>query len=526
MTTTIRPLGSRAACFLSYLIGPLVVAGAAIASDDSAVDARRAAFFHGTIGTELVPLPVLTALPALYPQHFQPLGAEAGDWIDQFGFLRADPPREDGLPIGFTVSNHLPRTGAPAPVPFVGLGCATCHTTRIRRSIDDPGVLVVGPGNASLNLFAWIDAFQAAMREPELDAARIAGSIERTTGNRLTEAESRFIGAWAQAFRDALERNASKYDDPFGHAQSLDPAAVPTGPVRTQPFRTLVRSTLDRPGTTMRVFTKIAPVYMQELQQWAQVDGGVRDLKARSALAALAAGATVENLALPDIAENIVNSTDYTRRLVGPSYIEVFPDLADALDPDRIERGRRSYLRHCNYCHGHPSGAEGGVWVAGARMGEIVPYQEIGTDPERVTFRHFEELPDKLFELFPPDHPFRFPREDLRPGPLGRRRGYINKPISSAFSRAPYLHNASVLTLAELINLKPRRSIFFRGRNLYDPNDVGLASPEAPDRRHYFRFDTAAPGNSNRGHDFPWPYRATGWDEAELKDLLEYLKTI
>ena len=45
------------------------------------------AFRHGTIGTEVMPLPVALVLPDLFPHHFQPAGPDAGSWVDQFGFL-------------------------------------------------------------------------------------------------------------------------------------------------------------------------------------------------------------------------------------------------------------------------------------------------------------------------------------------------------------------------------------------------------------------------------------------------------
>ena len=83
--------------------------------------------------------------------------------------------------------------------------------------------------------------------------------------------------------------------------------------------------------------------------------------------------------------------------------------------------------------------------------------------------------------------------------------GYYAGPIGGAFLRAPYLHGASVLTLAELIGLEPRRDRFYRGRNAYDLERVGLASPPVPDGvdlknpephdgHAYFVFDTAEPG--------------------------------
>ena len=99
-------------------------------------------------------------------------------------------------------------------------------------------------------------------------------------------------------------------------------------------------------------------------------------------------------------------------------------------------------------------------------------------------------------------------------------------PMDSAFARAPYLHNGSVLTMAELINLKPRRDVFYRGDNLYDPIDLGLIAPDQPDVRHYYKMDTSRDGNSRKGHDYPWPYEGPGWDKAALEDLLEYIKTL
>ena len=88
------------------------------------------------------------------------------------------------------------------------------------------------------------------------------------------------------------------------------------------------------------------------------------------------------------------------------------------------------------------------------------------------------------------------------------------------------MHNGSILTLAELINLKPRRDVFYRGNDLYDPIDVGLRGSDEPSARYYYQFDTRLQGNSNKGHDYPWPYKGRGWDENALTDLLEFLKTL
>jgi len=479
------------------------------------------AFLYGTIGTELAPFPALVALPELFPEHFQPAGPESGDWIEQFGFLRTDDPRSRGLPVGFVVTNYRPKSAAPSPVEFVGFSCVLCHSTEIRKEGDDEKHFVIGPGNVSLNLFAWADAFQAAiLDEDRLTLDTIAETYSAKTGESLSTMEKLFIGLWLRQIRSTLKSVLPRFDEPFGGENSLTPEAVPTGPGRTQPFRTIVRRFLNLPGTTMAVYTKISTIYQQGQKEWAQVDGSVSDLGTRSAAAALAAGATPHNLAHPEIVHNVIASTSYTVGLRGPSYADLFPRDAEAIDPESVTRGRQVYLAHCDSCHGHPD-PETGAWIRGERQGEVVPHQDIGTDPERVVFRHNERIPEAISRLFPKDHPF-----SVQEGVLRTTGGYIAAPIDSVFSRAPYLHNASVLTLAELINLKPRRGFFYRGRNLYDTQDLGYKSPESPDASVYFLFDTSQRGNSNKGHDYPWPYRSEGWNEQDLIDLLEYLKTV
>lgn len=156
--------------------------------------------------------------------------------------------------------------------------------------------------------------------------------------------------------------------------------------------------------------------------------------------------------------------------------------------------------------------------------------KEIGTDPERVTFRHYGQVPEVLYKKFPEKHPFHFARETIRPE-RGKEedatiRGYVNAPLDGMFLRTPYLHNASVMTLRELIHLEPRKPVFYRGRNKYDPVAVGLDAPAEVRDGNYFRLDTRRRGNSNAGHDYPWKAEEAKDHEDELKALLDYLKTL
>lgn len=488
---------------------------------------NAAAFKQGTIGTEIMPHPVFVALPGIFPELFQPRGVQGGEWHEQFGMSKEAEGKQE-MPTGFFLSNKRPKSGAPSPVEFVGISCVMCHSTEVRKPNGDVQ-LVVGPGNSSLNLFAWIDAFQTAVLDERLNFDSVKQQYEEKTAKKISFAQKIMIIAWLKQTRKKIREGTQKYGDPFHGKEVFLASNVPTGPGRTQPFRTLVRRLLDRPGTDMRVYTKISSVFHQDRREWAQVDGSIRDLYARSSVAAYAAGATVQNMRHPDIVRNIRSASDFTRNLDAPSFAEMFPELAPDLDGALVKEGRKVYSVHCASCHGYPTNDNNlskDGWVDGKYHGDIVPYEKIGTDAERVTFRRFEELPEKIVDEFPSGHPFEFSREDIRPGPSGETVGYINAPIERAYLRAPYFHNASVLTLSELINLEKRREVFYRGQNMYDPKRIGLESPNEPTEKIYFRFDTKVQGNSNAGHDYPWQFDSPDRDENALKSLLEYLKTI
>src|ERR1700688_1877393 len=303
------------------------------------------AFREGSIGTELLPLPVAEVLPELFPELFNPLrsdGSRCQGWIACFGFIPASNASvSDGLPVGFTISNYRPQSGAPSPVAFVGFGCALCHTTELRTEANGKPIILAGPGSASLNLFAWLDAFQAALLERNpppkgepvdpahppsfrLTVSMIADAYRTKEKKALGLAERTMVWLWLSQIRERFEEGLPRFDEPFGKGLSRMAEYVPTGPSRTQPFRTLIRQVLDRPGDDMTVYTKIATVFSEDLRKSAQFDGSITDLDARSSLAALAAGATVVNMALPEVADNIRKASDFTRTLRPPRFADLF----------------------------------------------------------------------------------------------------------------------------------------------------------------------------------------------------------
>jgi cytochrome c peroxidase len=97
------------------------------------------------------------------------------------------------------------------------------------------------------------------------------------------------------------------------------------------------------------------------------------------------------------------------------------------------------------------------------------------------------------------------------------RIGYKARPLNGIWATAPYLHNGSVPTLAEL--LKPeceRMGRFHVGSIEFDKDNVGFKNDPT-----YPVFDTELKGNSNKGHDF-----GANLSKEERRQLLEFLKSL
>lgn len=100
---------------------------------------------------------------------------------------------------------------------------------------------------------------------------------------------------------------------------------------------------------------------------------------------------------------------------------------------------------------------------------------------------------------------------------------YESRVLEGIWATAPYLHNGSISTLADL--LKPvadRRASFKIGSN-YDPVNVGLATEQSQFNFTLHTTDCSKQdsGNSRCGHEF-----GTKLADTEKKALLEFLKTL
>jgi hypothetical protein len=107
--------------------------------------------------------------------------------------------------------------------------------------------------------------------------------------------------------------------------------------------------------------------------------------------------------------------------------------------------------------------------------------------------------------------------------PMPPKGAYEARVLQGIWATAPYLHNGSVPTLAELLKPASQRVTQFKIGPAYDINNVGLAVEQT-------QFDSTITttdcsdlnsGNSHCGHEY-----GTQLSDPEKKALLEYLKTL
>src|SRR5260370_31123017 len=115
---------------------------------------QRETYYHLSQGSEILPLILLTAVDVADPGSTKPFVEN----LERYGLL-PDPAREDGLPVGLTVSSNPFTFG----MDFVGVTCAACHVGELRHG--GKAVRVDGaPNMFNLQLFysQAVDALMAA----------------------------------------------------------------------------------------------------------------------------------------------------------------------------------------------------------------------------------------------------------------------------------------------------------------------------------------------------------------------------
>jgi hypothetical protein len=109
------------------------------------------------------------------------------------------------------------------------------------------------------------------------------------------------------------------------------------------------------------------------------------------------------------------------------------------------------------------------------------------------------------------------------PATMPSRGAYEARVMQGIWAAAPYLHNGSVPTLAELLKPSSQRVAKFKIGPAYDTDTIGLATQQTQFGYELTTTDCSDlnSGNSRCGHEF-----GTQLSLDEKKALLEYLKTL
>jgi mono/diheme cytochrome c family protein len=199
----------------------------------------------------------------------------------------------------------------------------------------------------------------------------------------------------------------------------------------------------------------------------------------------------------------------YIESLRAPKY--PFP-IDEALAAD----GKQIFNNNCAECHGtYAERDEDDVFP-----GKVIPIDEIGTDPVRLTAldtAHRKAYGSSWFAHYGTHEIIIEPK------------GYVAPPLDGVWASAPYFHNGSVPSLWEVLNPDDRPVAWKRTMGPFDRERNGLsierldAMPKQRMTKRLKRlyFDTKAFGKSNAGHDYP-----NALDADEKKAVFEYLKTL
>ena len=109
---------------------------------------------------------------------------------------------------------------------------------------------------------------------------------------------------------------------------------------------------------------------------------------------------------------------------------------------------------------------------------------------------------------------------------FGNNDGYAARVLQGVWAAAPYLHNGSVPTLADLLEPTSKRPPSFKIGSAYDPKTVGLAKEQTQFGATLMTTDCSdrGSGNSRCGHE--GPDYGTELSILQKRALLEYLKKL
>ncbi|MDN3522610.1 c-type cytochrome [Halomonas ramblicola] len=467
----------------------LLVLGAAVAAigwyklfreEPQHLEGVEAYYRYGSIGTEPeegLPYWVWRVLPEVFPQHLPGDGEDAG-----YAALGVVWEEGEPTPVGFSLKT--------IGFPRIGINCAACHTATYRTAPEAERRIVPAGPHQTFDPQAYLRFLGDAAADPDFTADTLLAAIqEETELSWLDRLLYRFL--IIPRTRDGLLEQAERFtwtdDRPRWGPGRIDPF----NPVKFHPDLLA----LDPAEDATIGNSDIMPLWaMDEQEGYALHWDGLNDSLTEVVLSgAIGDGARPDSLPVEALGE----LETYLRELAPPPY------PFDSRDRQMAARGEALFAEHCANCHG----------PEGARTGTVIPQEEVGTDRHRLAMWTAEAA--ERYNAYAEEYPWDFDA-------FVKTDGYVAKPLTGIWLRAPYLHNGSVPTIEDLLRpAEERPEVFYRGYDVYHPERLGFIHEGEEAERHGFRYDTAEPGNGNAGHEY-----GTELPAEDRDALVEYLKTL
>jgi hypothetical protein len=472
-------------------------------------------FKYGSTGGEKMnglPYWFWVALPELFPEYLP--DKKPGRGYSSFGMIYEEgkDPRFD-LPVGVSRRNYR-------GIDVVYLNCASCHTGTVRDTPDsEPRVIPGMPAN-TFDLGAWGKFLTSIPLDQKFTGQRFLDQIEKmqddprrliTKPDLINRLIFRYLAVDLMRERLLILRQRLAFID-----------NSTWGPGRVDTFnapKALLNFPMEHVDSKELIGNADFPsIWNQQPRKGMQLhwDGNNTSVDERNLSAAFGTGAYPPTL-------------DTERLLRTAKWLETAQPLPF---PYRIDerlalKGAAIYQEYCASCHGTrevpyhhnpPQKSE--------RVGTVVPIEDIGTDRHRLDSYTWLLAVNQstLYAGYEKDWGFDKPYPQ-RFSHFRKTNGYANSPLDGIWLRAPYLHNGSVPNLRELLEPSAARTKFFyRGNDVYDPENIGFMSNVAEQNgRLFFPFNTEKEGNHNYGHE--GPTYGTSLLAEQKRALLEYLKT-
>lgn len=429
-------------------------------------------FMYGSLGNEQtdgIPYWLWLVLPRMFPEKLPGLGGYAS-----LGLVW-----EEGkeLPVGFSRKT----------IGFdrVALNCAFCHTATYRaKPGDKPTIVPAGPSH-QFDPQAYIRFLHACVSDPRFNADNIMSEI--SNAYKLSPIEKLL---YRYVLIPQTQKTLLKQKERFAWMNTRPD----WGRGRIDPFNPIKFDILKQPMDSTIGNSDMVPLWNQKIRlgvsfHWDGLNTSIDEVVLSSAIGDGASHKYIER-------ENLKRMQDWIMELQPPKY-------PFAIDQALASRGSEIYSRQCASCHA----------VGGENTGKVLAVEMIGTDRHRLDM--WTQGAANAYNNYQEEYHWGFKA-------FHKTNGYVSVPLDGVWLRAPYLHNGSVPTLADLLEIPDKRpKLFWRGYDVYDQQGVGFITSGPEAQQLGSQFDTSLPGNSNQGHLWGVDLSAD-----EKKALIEFLKTL